>query len=91
MDLGNKRDEFDLHIWVFLLPEWLGSVSAQPMPTAWLSGGKFSFPSYLSPSKKGPRRLALIFKDFSTLTGLADNPERKGSGDTAGLAVTALC
>lgn len=47
-------------------------------------------PDFLLP-KKGAKETGFNFKDFSALTELADKPENKGSGDTAGLGVTALC
>lgn len=91
MDLAKKRDELILQLCVFLATGWLGSADAQPVHTAWPSCSRFGFTSRLSPSKKGAKETGFNFKDFSALTELADKPENKGSGDTAGLGVTALC
>lgn len=91
MDLANKRDDFDFTHAGFPCDQAAGfsGCSTHTLCLAFLWQNQFSYQS--SSFQKGAKETGFNCKDFSTLTGLADNLERKGSGDTAGLGVPALC
>lgn len=91
MDLAKKRDEFDSTFMCIPCDRGAGlsgcSTGAHCLAFLWQI--RFSFQSFSF--QKGAKETGFNFKDFSALTELADNPENKGSGDTVGLGVTALC
>lgn len=75
-----------LHIWVFRVTgraAGLRGCSIHALCLAFLCQIQFFYQSFSF--QKGAKETGFNCRDFSTLTGLADNLERKGSGDKAGL------
>lgn len=75
-----------LHIWVFLVTgrvAGLSVCSTHALCLAFLWQIQFFYRSLSF--QKGSKETGFNCRDFSTLTELADNLERKGSGDKAGL------